>query len=232
MLSKSKIRLAVQSERARLGICNLRQRRRVEELPEQRETRLAAKRESEKRRRVEESQEQRENRLAASRDSARLGMCNLRQRRVVEELPEKRETRLAAKRESEKRRRVEESQEQRENRLPASKDNAKRKRAEESQEQRENYRMTFRYSPFDDYSRCVRIGTMSKISPYCKALKFNGETIGMCCASGKVKLPLLAAPPEPLKTLLTGTTSESKCFFFLSNISKYNSCFQMTSFGA
>ena len=74
---------------------------------------------------------------------------------------------------------------------------------------------------------------MSKICPYCKALKFNGETMGMCCASGKVKLPQLAAPPEPLKTLLTGTTSESKCFFFfLSNIRKYNSCFQMTSFGA
>ena len=72
---------------------------------------------------------------------------------------------------------------------------------------------------------------MSKICPYCKDLKFNGETMGMCCASGKVKLPQLAAPPEPLKTLLTGTTSESKRFF-LSNIRKYNSCFQMTSFGA
>ena len=71
---------------------------------------------------------------------------------------------------------------------------------------------------------------MSKICPYCKALKFNGETMGMCCASGKVKLPLLAAPPEPLKTLLTGTTSESKRF--LSQIKKYNSCFQITSFGA
>ena len=98
----------------------------------------------------------------------------------------------------------------------AQRDNAKRKRAEESQEQPENYRLAFRYSPVNDYSlsRCVQIGTMSKIYPYCKALKFNGETTGMCCASGKVKLPQLAAPPEPLKTLLTGTTSESKRFFF------------------
>ena len=79
MLPKSKTRLAVQRERGRLGMCNLRQRRRVEELPEQRETRLASERESKKRRRVEESQEQRENRLAASRDNARLGMCNLLQ---------------------------------------------------------------------------------------------------------------------------------------------------------
>ena len=214
MLPKSKTRLAVQRERARLGMCNLRQRRRVEELPEQRETRLAAERESKKRRRIEESQEQRENRLAASRDNARLGMCNLRQRRCVEELPEQRETRLAVKRESEKRRRVEESQEQRENRLAADRESKKRKRAEESQEQPENYRMAFRYSPVDDYSRCVQIGTMSKMCPYCKALKFNCETMGMCCASGKVKLPLLAAPPEPVKTLPTGTTSESKRFFY------------------
>ena len=37
-------------------------------------------------------------------------------------------------------------------------------------------------------------GRCLKICPYCKALKFNGETMGMYCASGKVKLPLLAAP--------------------------------------
>ena len=98
------------------------------------------------------------------------------------------------------------------------------------QEQRENYRVAFRYIPVDDYNRCVQIGTMSKICPYCKALKFNSETMGMCCTSGKVKLPQLVAPLEPLKTLITGTMSESKRF--LSNIRKYNSCFQMTSFGA
>ena len=53
---------------------------------------------------------------------------------------------------------------------------------------------------------------------------------GLCCASGKIKLPRLAALLEPLKTLLTGTTSESKRF--LLNLRKYNSCFQVTSFGA
>ncbi|GFS82586.1 uncharacterized protein NPIL_551101 [Nephila pilipes] len=52
----------------------------------------------------------------------------------------------------------------------------------------------------------------------------------MCCAAGKIKLPQLREPPEPLKTLLAGYTAESK--HFLSNIRKYNSCFQMTSFGA
>ena len=199
-------------------------RKRTEESQEQRKTRLAAKRESEKRRRAEESQEQQENRLAADRES--------KNRKRAEEPKEQRKTRLAAKRESEKRRRAEISKEQQENRLAADRESKKSKRAEESQEQPENYRLAFRYSPVDDYSlsRCVQIGTMSKICPYCKALKFNGETMGICCASEKAKLPLLAVPPEPLKTLLTGTTLESK--HFLSQIRKYNSCILMTSFGA
>ena len=163
---------------------------------------LAADRESQKRKRAEESKEQQGNRLEAGRER--------KNRKRAEELPEQRESRLAAKRESEKRRRAEESQEQQEIRLAADRESKKRKRAGES-EQPESYRLAFRYSPVDDYSlsRCVKIGTISKICPYCKALKFNGETMGMCCASGKVKLPLLAAPPEPLKTFLTGTTSRT-----------------------
>jgi hypothetical protein len=71
---------------------------------------------------------------------------------------------------------------------------------------------------------------MTKVCPYCNALKFPGETKGMCCAGGKIKLPRLQEPPEPLQTLLAGNIAESK--HFLPNIRKYNSCFQMTSFGA
>lgn len=52
----------------------------------------------------------------------------------------------------------------------------------------------------------------------------------MCCSSGKVTLPLLQPSPEPLETLMSGTTSKSK--HFLENIRKCNSCIQMTSFGA
>ncbi|GFV20166.1 uncharacterized protein TNCV_4194641 [Trichonephila clavipes] len=94
------------------------------------------------------------------------------------------------------------------------------------------HRLAFRYNPAIDYSssRNVVIGQMSHVCTYCQALKFNNETKGMCCAGGKIKLPHLEAPPEPLKTLLAGSTAESK--HFLSNIRKYNSCFQMTSFGA
>ncbi|XP_075469185.1 uncharacterized protein LOC142502199 [Ascaphus truei] len=48
--------------------------------------------------------------------------------------------------------------------------------------------------------------------------------------NGKVQLPPLHSPPDPLLSYMSGTTSESK--HFLQNIRKYNSCFQMTSFGA
>eukprot|EP00117_Sycon_ciliatum_P001582 scpid19015/ scgid7183/ len=46
-----------------------------------------------------------------------------------------------------------------------------------------------------------------------------------------VDLPDYAEPPQPLKNLLSGlSTQESK--HFLQSIRKYNSAFQMTSFGA
>jgi hypothetical protein len=76
----------------------------------------------------------------------------------------------------------------------------------------------------------VVIGGMTKVCPNCTALKWEGETIGMCCSSGKVELPPLLTPPAPLKSFMTGETPQSK--LFLTNIGKYNSCFQMTSFVA
>lgn len=65
---------------------------------------------------------------------------------------------------------------------------------------------------------------------YCQALKFRKEATGMCCASGKVVLSPLPTPPEPLKSLLAGESDDSK--LFLCKTRKFNSCFQMTSFGA
>ncbi|GFU70728.1 ATP-dependent DNA helicase [Trichonephila clavipes] len=90
----------------------------------------------------------------------------------------------------------------------------------------------FHYDSNNEYSlhSNVVIGKMDKICMYCSALKFKNETRGMCCASGKVKLPDLHSPPEPLSTFLSAVTRVSK--HFLENIRKYNSCFQMTSFGA
>jgi len=64
----------------------------------------------------------------------------------------------------------------------------------------------------------------------CGAKKFRKEPAGMCCSGGKVKLLDLNEPPEPLKSLLEGISPQSD--HFRANIRKYNSCFQMTSFGA
>ncbi|GFS43912.1 uncharacterized protein NPIL_678141 [Nephila pilipes] len=73
-------------------------------------------------------------------------------------------------------------------------------------------RLAFRYNLGEDYSlsRHVLIVTMTVVCPYCKALKFRGETKGMYCAAGKIKLPQLREQPKPLKTLLAGYTAESK----------------------
>ena len=90
----------------------------------------------------------------------------------------------------------------------------------------------FRYDPassYDNHSQ-LDIGQMTDFCPYCGALKWAGEASGMCCSNGKVRSSSLQPPPELLESLMSGTTSRSK--HFLENIRKYNSCFQMTSFGA
>ncbi|XP_044595860.1 uncharacterized protein LOC123272904 [Cotesia glomerata] len=71
---------------------------------------------------------------------------------------------------------------------------------------------------------------MDKECPHCHALKFKNEPAGMCCASGKVQLPEIETPPESLNGLLIGTDPDSNVF--LKSIRRFNSCFQMTSFGA
>ncbi|KFM56878.1 hypothetical protein X975_00691, partial [Stegodyphus mimosarum] len=75
----------------------------------------------------------------------------------------------------------------------------------------------------------IVIDSMSKKCLFCDALKWKHETAGICCSNGKVSLSLLGEPEEPLKTLYLYDTDESKRL--LSKIRKYNSCFQMTSFG-
>ena len=93
-------------------------------------------------------------------------------------------------------------------------------------------REAFRYDSTKNYDSHPQlcIGGMTKVCSYCDALKWSEEAPGMCCSNGKVKLPSLQPPPEPLESLMSGTTTVSKQF--LENMRKYNSCFQMTSFGA
>ena len=90
----------------------------------------------------------------------------------------------------------------------------------------------FQYNPANNYDNYLQlnVGRMDNVYSYRGALKWNGEAPGMCCSGGKVKLPALRPPPEPLESLMSGTTFRSK--HFLENIRKHNSCFQMTSFGA
>jgi hypothetical protein len=89
----------------------------------------------------------------------------------------------------------------------------------------------FKYDPTKSYDSHPQlcIGRMTDVCSHCQAFKWSGEAPGMCCSGGKVKLPPLRPPPEPLGSLMSGETPESK--HFLDNIRKYNSCFQMTSFG-
>ena len=52
----------------------------------------------------------------------------------------------------------------------------------------------------------------------------------MCCVGGKVSLTQLHIPLESLKELILGLHPLSK--HYLDNARKYNTLFQMTSFGA
>ena len=73
------------------------------------------------------------------------------------------------------------------------------------------------------------VGKMDNECPMCGALKFKGEKPGICCSGGKVRIPILDGPSQPLRGLLTGETEDSR--HFLKNIRHYNHCFSMTSMG-
>lgn len=52
-------------------------------------------------------------------------------------------------------------------------------------------RLAFDYEPDVEYSAHskVQIGAMDNECQYCHALKYKNEAAGICCASGKVRLP-------------------------------------------
>ncbi|GBM16094.1 hypothetical protein AVEN_163130-1 [Araneus ventricosus] len=70
---------------------------------------------------------------------------------------------------------------------------------------------------------------MSSKCTFRGALKFEAEASGLFCSNGKVSLPEIPQLPEPLNSLMEGNHPKTK--EFLSMIRKYNSSFQMTSFG-
>ena len=79
-------------------------------------------------------------------------------------------------------------------------------------------------------TKTVQIGSMSMVCQHCSAKKWPGEAKGLCCSGGKVRLPLIQEPPEPLLHLLTKDDVPAK--HFRRNIERYNAAFAMTSFGA
>jgi hypothetical protein len=171
--------------------------------------------------RANETVEHRETRLADSRARSSTLRAN--------ETVEHRNTRLADKRARSSTSRANETVEQRHARLAD-----KRARFSTSQAnyfQRDLKRLAFAYNSSIDYHNHphIMIGLMNVVCTHCGALKWKGEPPGLCCSNGKVKLPNLLPPVEPLKSLMSGESPQSK--HFLQNIRKYNSCFQMTSFG-
>ena len=98
--------------------------------------------------------------------------------------------------------------------------------AEEWKKAAFNYIPNYAYDSQD----IVTIGSMSILCSYCDAKKWSHEPPSLCCSKGKIKLPLLTDPPQPLKNLLLGSHPDSK--HFLRNIQHYNNAFMMTSFGA
>jgi hypothetical protein len=95
---------------------------------------------------------------------------------------------------------------------------------------------------FDGSHRGLRhtLGEMTTVCGKCNALHFLDERAAssscanpqftLCCAQGKVTLPPLTPPPEPLRRLLASNETDAKDF--RQHIRFYNSAFAFTSMGA
>ncbi|XP_065370863.1 uncharacterized protein LOC135963006 [Calliphora vicina] len=188
--------------------------------------------------RANETPPERELRIENMRHHATTSRAN--------ETPSEREGRLQGLRHHATTLRANETSEQREARMEAQRIQTSSRRAAERSEQQDLRRMAvnrrntcdayariaFNYRTDMDYANdiLVAIGPMNVVCQYCNAHRYKNEAPGMCSSNGKIVLPDMLPPPEPLKSLISGTSEDSRNF--LSNIRKYNSCFQMTSFGA
>ena len=81
----------------------------------------------------------------------------------------------------------------------------------------------------DHFYNTTDVGTLSIKCSHCDALKFDKETESFCCSKGNVQIDELLQLQPFLQHLYEGIDSNGK--HFLTNIRKYNSVFQMTSFG-
>lgn len=88
------------------------------------------------------------------------------------------------------------------------------------------------FTAFDlNWKTCklLKIGKMSTVCRYCKAVRFEKEWQSLCCGNGKVKIDDLCKPPKLLRDLLSGQHYLSS--HFMTYIRAYNNAFSFTSFG-
>ena len=93
--------------------------------------------------------------------------------------------------------------------------------------------------PVVDTLQINDLGVMDIHCPHCDALHWRDECtsksridhleFGMCCAHGKIKLPTLRIPPQPLYNLFTSNSLPAK--EFRTNIVQYNAAMAFTSLG-
>lgn len=89
----------------------------------------------------------------------------------------------------------------------------------------------FKYDSTTDYcnDKVVSIGQRMECK-WCNAKKWMEESLGICCRSGKVIFLSIETLLDPLHSQLLNNHPELQ--YFLTNIRKYNGCFQMTLFEA
>lgn len=175
---------------------------RENESEEQRSQRLERNRLRKEQNRERESDEQRDNRLDNDR--------RRRKRRLTNETDVQNSVRLEDMRNRMAAQRADEAQEVHQERNLVN----LRRVAQNRRNVMAPYEcLAFHYTPEIDCSEdaLVVIGPMNKICQYCNALKYKHECPGMCCASGKVVLPELHPPPEPLLSLVSGISNKIYC---------------------
>ena len=212
--------------------------------PEQTSSRVAGQRTRQAASRAVETQEEAQarreedcarhaiSRAAESTERTSSRLADQRTRQAASRATETQEQGQARRDEDRVRHAVSRADENPEQRRSRSEDQRRRQAASRAAQWTFMEGEAFRYDSTKSYDSHpqLSIGRMTDVCAHCEAYKWPREVPGMCCSNGKVKLTPLRPPPEPLEPLMSGTTSESK--HFLENIRQYNSCFQMTSFGA
>jgi hypothetical protein len=77
---------------------------------------------------------------------------------------------------------------------------------------------------------CGKCGALHFLEEHATSSSCTNPQFTPCCAQGKMRLPSLAPPPEPLRRLLTSNEADAKDF--RQRIRSYNNALPFTSVGA